>query len=211
MTVFVRKGVCDGVQMGFLKLSIIFFVLLRSFVHEAAAEELSWKTVNMATVVEAQSEWAPETAAVMVERANTILSRCRVSVHLQGPVIFYLGQMTMDYDSIGLANQFYQQVQKPVLFLIKNTQYNGSAGWAPGGKYLFISHYSQSEAYQKARHPEYEILAHELGHMLGGLTHLTGDEKNLMAGYIANQSADLTQDQCLKIRSSDQFANENYF
>lgn len=122
----------------------------------------------------------------------------------------FLGTLAMDYESIEVANQFYNDSKTPMLFLIETRQYSGSAGWAPGSNYLFISSYSLSDEYKKLRNPEYEILAHELGHMLGGLKHLS-DGQNLMAGYIANQTAQLTKEQCGSMRASVHLNDGNLF
>jgi hypothetical protein len=156
--------------------------------------------LNLALVIESFSSWTLQDVQTMVLRTNKILTQCNVQIEVSDP-IFYFGKIAMDYDSIGLANLFYQQQQKPVVFLIADTQYNGSAGWAPGSHYVFVSSLTQTQEYKQKRHPEYETLAHELGHMLGSLPHLASGENNLMAGYLANQSAALTQEQCLKLRA----------
>jgi hypothetical protein len=174
------------------------------------ADTDSWKLLRMAVVVESGSSWTAEGTGTMVDRANIVLSQCKISLVESPQTVIYLGSLAMDYDSIGVANEFYKQFKTPLLFLVEATQYNGSAGWAPGSNYLFISSYSLSDNYQKIRNPEYEILAHELGHMLGGLQHLS-DEKNLMAGYIANQTAQLTREQCQSMRASVHLNDENLF
>ncbi len=174
----------------------------------------------MAVVIESKSSWTPEQVDGMVARANNILAQCEILVKLQSQIALYLGTLAMDYDSVGLANEFYAQFQKPVMFFIEGTQYNGSAGWAPGSRYLFISSYSQTQEYKDGRRAEYEILAHELGHMLGRLQHLSGGEQNLMAGYVADQTAELTEEQCTSLRASrhltphfeaENFAADLYF
>ncbi len=155
----------------------------------------------MAIVMESKSSWTEDDTRAMLDRANVILSQCQISLVEDPQKVIYLGTLAMDYDSIGVANEFYKQFKTPLLFLVEATQYNGSAGWAPGSKYLFISSHSRSADYQKIRNPEYEILAHELGHMLGDLRHLSS-EQNLMAAYITNQSAQLTKEQCGSMRAS---------
>ena len=193
----------------FKKLAVVM-CFFRALACEAVANEVPWKLLPMAVVMESNSSWTSENMSSMVERANKILSQCQISLIDSPQTVIYFGSLAMDYDSIGIANDFYKQVKVPVLFLIEVTQYNGSAGWAPGGNYVFISSYSRSDDYQKIRNPNYEILAHELGHMLGGLKHLSG-EQNLMAGYIANQTAQLTEAQCNQMRSSAHLSDGNLF
>ena len=175
-------------------------------------EEQPWKTLQLAVIVESKSTWTAETAAPMIEQANQILVQCRIALAVHSQINIYMGTLSMDYDAIPVANDFYRQLQMPLLFLVEATQYNGSAGWAPGSNYLFVSSYALSAEYRDLRNPEYEILAHELGHMLGGLQNLA-HEQNLMAGYIANQTAALTTEQCQSLRSSEHFdlGDGNYF
>ena len=172
--------------------------------------EPSWKTLPMNVVIESRSSWTTASVSRMVRRANNLLAQCHISVAIKLPWEMFLGTLAMDYESIEVANQFYNDSKTPMLFLIETRQYSGSAGWAPGSNYLFISSYSLSDEYKKLRNPEYEILAHELGHMLGGLKHLS-DGQNLMAGYIANQTAQLTKEQCASMRSSIHLNEENLF
>ena len=184
--------------------------LVGAFVCNASADTDSWKLLRMTIVMESKSSWTVDDTRAMVDRANVILSQCQISL-VEGPQsVIYFGSLAMDYDSIGIANEYYKQFKTPLLFLIEATQYNGSAGWTPGNKYLFISSYSRSDDYQKIRNPDYEILAHELGHMLGNLKHLS-DGQNLMSGYIANQTARLTKEQCDNMRGSVHFNEENLF
>ncbi len=196
--------------LGVLEKITVAGCLLSVFAHRASADTDSWKFLPMAMVIESNSSWTTEDTSSMVERVNVILSQCQISLIESPQPVIYFGSLAMDYDSIGIANEFYKQFKRPVLFLIEATQYNGSAGWTPGSQYLFISSYSRSDDYKKIRNPDYEILAHELGHMLGGLKHLS-DGQNLMAGYIANQTAQLTKEQCGSMRASVHLNDGNLF
>lgn len=177
---------------------------------ESKEAELPLKILPMTVLIESRSTWNKANVSRMVRRANNLLAQCQISLVIELPWEIFLGTLAMDYDSIAVANKIYSEAKTPVLFLIEARQYNGSAGWAPGSNYLFISSYSLSDEYKKLRDPEYEILAHELGHMLGGLQHLAV-EKNLMSGYVSLQSSNLTAEQCLEIRKSKHLRDANYF
>jgi hypothetical protein len=198
------------VLLGFLKNLVVVMCFLGAVHRDAFADTEPWKLLPMAVVIESRSSWTAENTNSMVQRANKILSQCHISLIESPQTVIYFGSLAMDYDSIGIANEFYLKFKTPILFLVEATQYNGSAGWAPGSKFVFVSSYSLSDDYKKLRDPDYEILAHELGHMLGGLQHLS-DEQNLMAGYIANQTAQLTKAQCNQMRSSVYLSDGNLF
>jgi hypothetical protein len=197
-------------SFGVFKKLVVVMCLLGAVSRDAFADTAPWKLLSMAVVMESNSSWTTEDTTSMIERANKILSQCQISLIENPKTVIYFGSLAMDYDSIGIANEFYKQLKTPLLFLVEAKQYNGSAGWAPGSKYLFVSSYSRSDDYKKIRNPDYEILAHELGHMLGGLQHLS-NEQNLMAGYIANQTAQLTEAQCNEMRSSGHLNGGNLF
>lgn len=158
-------------------------------------------TLPMAVVTESQTQWEEQELTDMLQKTNRILSQCHIKIRLDHFQVSPLSVIAMDYETFPLARKYYEQFQLPVLFLVTSVQTNQSAGLAPGADFLFISKYSRSSEYKQKRPVTYEPLAHELGHLLGNLQHLDGSSgSNLMAGYIANQSDQLTGEQCLKMR-----------
>jgi hypothetical protein len=190
------------------KLVFVVLLLTGSF---SDAVPASWGllTLEVAVVLEQQSHWEESQISQMFSKTNKILSRCFIQVRPSQQFTHFVGQIPMGYESVPLANFFYEVLQKPVVFLVNSNQYNNSAGFAPGSRFLFLSSFSRTEEYQNKRNHQYEPLAHELGHMLGGLTHL--DEahgSNLMSGYSNSQNGNLTVEQCKKIRNHPYLIDE---
>lgn len=52
------------------------------------------------------------------------------------------------------------------------------------------------------RDPSYDVVAHELAHILGNLPHFEGNEQNLLSGVALLLNDYLTPEQCLKIKMS---------
>lgn len=191
-----------GFIMGFLKKYYLFLIFL--FSAKAQAENLEPLHVELQPVIERKTLWTSQDTDDMVKKANDILDQCRISVSLSPTPIVFWGTIPIDYDFLPTANKLYDLIQIPLLFLTTQVQYNGSAGLSPGDRFVFISSESRSPEYKKKHSAAYETLAHELGHMLGGLQHLlpADGETNLMSAYIEKQSAKLTPEQCQKMRQS---------
>ncbi len=167
-------------------------------------------TLSMAVVTESQTPWNKSEITEMLQKTNQILSQCRIEIRLNGLEVSPLSVIAMDYETFPMARKYYEQFQRPVLFLVSSVQENQSAGLAPGSHFLFISKYSRSTEYKQKRAEAYEPLAHELGHLLGDLQHL--DESygpNLMAGYVTNLSNQVTEEQCLKMRTHPNLVGAN--
>lgn len=191
-------------------LQIVFLViLLASSMGGATSAALSPVTLEVVVMIEPQSEWNQNQILQMFTKTNKILSRCGIEIRADQNILHLPGPMAMGYESVPLANAIYATLQKPIVFLVNATQYNQSAGFAPGSRFLFVSSYSRSTEYQEKRQSSYEPLAHELGHMLGGLNHLAEPVgENLMSGYIGQQSDFLTADQCLQMRKHSAFSEQ---
>lgn len=184
-------------------------LLLADSRSHGAPAALGLLTLEVAVVLEAQTDWDRSQISHMFSKTNKILSRCSIHVRPAPQITRFLGQIPMGYESVPLANFFYDLLQKPVVLLVNSTQYNNSAGFAPGSRFLFVSSYSRTQEYQDNRDSEYEPLAHELGHMLGGLTHLNETSgANLMSGYSSSQNDFLTLEQCQKIRNHSHLIDE---
>jgi hypothetical protein len=200
----------SGHFLGVLVQKKVFLIIAMMFLSCGAAEaHLSPLILDVAVVLEVESQWTGQQINQMFSKANRILSVCSIQVRQSGKTVRFLGEIPMGYESVPLANFFYETLQTPVVILVNGTQYNTSAGLAPGSRFLFLSNYSRTTDYQAKRHINYEPLAHELGHMLGGLTHLnetTGP--NLMSGYSDSQNDVLNHEQCLKMRNHPHLLDE---
>ncbi|MCC6138160.1 MAG: hypothetical protein IT287_05980 [Bdellovibrionaceae bacterium] len=164
---------------------------------------LSPLVLKVAVITEFISPWSDQEITAMFVKTNKILAQCSIYIDKEQTLkIIPLG-LPLGYESVPAANTFYQQLEVPVVLLVSRTQENGSAGFSPGSKFLFVSHYSRSQDYIEKHHPSYETLAHELGHMMGNLRHV-GAESNLMSAYIDNQSDLLTDKQCAQMRKHNQ-------
>lgn len=157
--------------------------------------------LSVVVVKEPVSLWTEQDVLAMVNKANKVLKQCSIYIVIEKSLSTAPQGIVLGYESAPVANPYYLLEKKPILFLISTLDYKGSVGLTPGSNSIFLSYYSRSAEYANQRHKDYEPLAHELGHMLGSLPHLTGkDGSNLMAAYIENQSAVLSFEQCQKMR-----------
>lgn len=163
---------------------------------------LDFLTLEIVVVTEPVTQWSESEISSMIHKTNTILAQC--SIYLIVDKILHTAPqgLFLGYESVGVSNQFYDQENRPILLLITNVDYNQSVGFTPGSRWVMLSSYSRTATYKDQRDLKYEPLAHELGHMLGNLNHLTPLEGfNLMAGYISHQSDYIHPDQCKKMRT----------
>jgi hypothetical protein len=175
-------------------------------------EALPQVTLDVAVVIESQSLWTEKDIDEAFQKTNKILAACGISVRPRPAWVSPFDKIIPDYESTHLANQLYDSLRMPIVFLVNGVRYNQSAGFSPGEKYLFLSIYSRNKEYKKMRAEEYEPLAHEFGHMLGNLQHLHKENvSNLMAGYISQQSSFLDNEQCVKMRAHRHINNMNNF
>jgi hypothetical protein len=184
----------------------MFFIFVANFLFQVYGQTHTTHTMEplsleVAVVVESTSLWQPQDIEEAFTNTNKILSTCGISIRRLPTIVSEFKTIIPDYESTTLANRFYSALKTPIVFLVNGVRYNQSAGFSPGEKSLFLSIYSRHPDYKKSRSSDYEPLAHEFGHMLGNLPHLGEDSFNLMAGYIANQSSHLTEEQCKKMRS----------
>lgn len=185
----------------FKTLAIVFsggFCLL----HSGTAAAYEPLRLEMVAVYEKHSLWTSWDVEQMLFKANKVLAQCSIYIVKAKDIPTEHENIPMGYETAPLSNVYYISEQKPVLLLINGVDYKQSAGLSPGDSAVYLSIYSRSEEYKNAHSPDYDVLAHELGHMLGGLKHIAAtDEKNLMAAYIDRQSSALTPEQCEKMRA----------
>lgn len=67
---------------------------------------------------------------------------------------------------------------------------------------VWVGDVAESDAYKARVRPEYEVVAHEIGHLLGFDTHVAGQAGNLMSGEPGAGGAVVTSDQCRLFRTS---------
>ncbi len=181
-----------------LKTLSVGFCLLYG-VMATASETLILEVV---TVYEKDTLWRSPDVDNMFAKTNKILEQCSIYIVKAKEIHTEHTQISMGYESAPISNIYYNSENKPVVLLINGVDYKQSAGLSPGPSAVYLSVYSQSAEYRNAHSPEYDVFAHELGHMLGGLKHLVADqEKNLMAAYVARQSDYLSPEQCDSMRT----------
>lgn len=164
----------------------------------AALEPLQ---LEMVVVREHNSRWSLQDIDDTLARTNTVLQQCSIYIVKAKVIQSELVDIPLGYETSPFSLKIYNDEHMPVLLLLNGVDYKSSAGLSPGPSAVFLSYYSRSDDYIKARAADYNTLAHELGHMLGGLQHIQAqDQKNLMAGYLDRQSDHLTVEQCHKMR-----------
>lgn len=67
---------------------------------------------------------------------------------------------------------------------------------------IWVGDVAQTSAYQARIRPDYEVVAHEIGHLLGVKSHVRGRVSNLMSGEPGFGDSTITKDQCRFFRQS---------
>ena len=185
-----------------MKISVRFISLATFAVLScvAQASDESKAVVNLRIAVDPTSTWTKSIILEKVKTSNQIFSHCGLEFRVAAIDFNVPEQMGVGYESVPLARAYAPIETLPIAFFVKKSDYNMSAGFSPGPSFLFISSYALTKSYIEKRAEDYEILAHELGHLLG-LNHISG-QSNLMSGYVNDLSSKLTTKQCAEVMKS---------
>jgi hypothetical protein len=164
--------------------------------------------LNMTLVLFRNTGWTEDRVKAQVSRASEIYKQCGIELSEVKLVIANApsGIIDVSYNNRDdeRISRSTPESKKPIVYFVRSnaegqTAYSWGASVEKPSRARFNTIWMTDDidkSYKEVHDPSYNVLAHEIGHILCGCSHFPGDEKNLMAGKINLLNDRLNQTQC---------------
>lgn len=171
-------------------------------------------SLSMTFVMFRNSGWTKERVNAQLARASQVYKQCGIKL---ADVKFVIADAPGGIVDVGYSNGYDERIanltpatKKPtVYFMRSNPEGQVAYSWDSGVEKPTAARFNTTwmtddidKSYRTMHDPTYNVLAHELGHILCGCKHIPGDEKNLMAGRIDLLNDKLKSEQCETFKKS---------